>query len=217
MNNKKKKIIIISIIVILSLILTLTIYLLNNNKNEKEKSVYENTDSNLSQSIVLSETDNELISVLKNLDIYLQNIKITDEDNVNEKQMLAIMIMGIQDEEKITLKEYISKIHEARKYTDSNGKVTYLFDVEFVDKYNLLTNKRKIIITSNEAIETTNIDLSDINIMNELFTEETLGNWVMIQGFYGSYFKSLCTQVSNTWEKATPLENVNYENIWNNI
>lgn len=214
----KKRIFIISGIVLIAIITLIIICVLNNNKtNEEKSSVYENTDSNLSQAVVLSESDNELISVLKNLDTYLQNIKITDEDSVNEKQMLPIMIMGIQDGETITLKEYISKIYEARKYTDSNGKVTYLFDVEFVDKYNLLTNKRKIIITSNEAIETANIDLSDINVMNELFTEETLGNWVMIQGFYGNYFKSLCTQVSNTWEKAIQFENVHYENIWNNI
>lgn len=219
MNSKKKKIIIISIVVILVLILTLTIYLLNKNKKtEKGASAYENADSNLSQAIVLSESDNELISVLKNLDAYLQNIKITGEDNIDEKQMLAIAIMGIQDGETITLKEYISKIYEARKYTDNNGKVTYLFDVEFVDKNNLLLNKRKIIMTSNEALESANIDLSDIDVTNELFTEDgSLDSWALVQGFYGSYFKSLCTKISNIWEEATHFEDVNYENIWNNI
>lgn len=218
MNSKKKTIIIISIIVILVLISTLTIYLLNNSKNREETPIYDNADSNLSQAIELSETDNELISVLKNVDTHLQNIKSTDEDTVNQKQMLSNMIMGIQDGETITLKECISKIYEARKYTDINGKVTYLFDVEFVDKNNLLLNKRKIIMTSNETFETANIDLSDIDVTNELFAKDgSLDSWALVQGFYGSYFKSLCTKISNTWNEATPLENVNYENIWNNI
>lgn len=219
MNKKKKTIIIVSIIILLILVLISTIYLLNKSKKtESGTSVYENVDSNLSKTVVLSEADNELISVLKNVDIYLQNFTITEDVATQEQFMFLISIGGVEDAKtSITLKEYISNIYEARKYTDDNGKTTYLFDIELVDKANLLVNKRAIIMVSDEAIKYINLNLHDINFTNEIFTKDTLNSFALIEAFYGSYFTSICTQVSNTWEKATTFENVNYENIWNNI
>lgn len=221
MNSKKKKIIIISIVVILVLILTLTIYLLNKNKKStSETSVYDNADSNLSQAVVLSEADNELIAVLKNVDTYLQNFSI-DEDSINQEQFMFLLSIGGAFEggtiHNTNLKEYISQIYEARKYIDNNEKTTYLFDVEVVDKGNLLNTKRTIIMVCDGIIKYLNLNLHDINFTNEIFTEDELNNFALVEAFYGSYFTSICTQVSNTWEKATPFENVNYENIWNNI
>ncbi len=105
--------------------------------------------------------------------------------------------------ESIFIKEFCPKIYEIKKYEDS----VYIIDMDMVieDKEPV----RKKVIVSNGKITMFNVFEEDYKTDEQNTDENSLEN-----SFLQMFIAQINSKVLETWEKATTLDNVNYEKVY---
>lgn len=146
--------------------------------------------------IILNSNEKEIMSVLKDFDNTLQNIEPSEDNTYNFNPL-----------EPTTLKQYISKIYEARKYTVENGTLFFLFRVEFSAEEGDSDN---ILMISNGKIITRTVNEDFLNNL-EQSTDD------LSAALQKVFFTKVNTDTRERWDNSEKITNINFEKILNKI
>lgn len=154
----------------------------------------------ISNKFMLNKNEKEILSVLKDLDYSLQNPKNPEENTIN-----------LIPTEPITLKEYVHTISEVRKINTENGNITFLFKVFLAENYETI-----LVVSNGDLISMTinSESLENINIDNE--SEDSWGD-NLINIFQQSFITKTNELITEKWNSAIVVENVNFTKVLNKI
>ncbi len=184
------KILIISILIILIGVSSYFIFF-------KREKISENLNSlTVFEKMTFSDNEKEIFDMLGELK---ENLLKGEE----KKEITDMSDFNMSPTESIFIKEFCPKIYEIKKYEDS----VYIIDMDMVieDKEPV----RKKVIVSNGKITMFNVFEEDYKTDEQNTDENSLEN-----SFLQMFIAQINSKVLETWEKATTLDNVNYEKVY---
>lgn len=156
----------------------------------------------IAHKVLLNKNEKEILSVLKDLDYSLQNPPNIEKDTIN-----------LRPTKPITLKEYVHTISEVRKIHSENGTLTFLFKAVLAENYEtilVVSNGELISMTINaETLENTDTDI-------DAESEENWGD-NLINIFQQSFITKTNALITEKWDSAIVVENVNFTKVLNKI
>lgn len=152
--------------------------------------------------VLLNKNEKEILEVLKELNYYLQNPKETEENEFD-----------FRPKEAIDLKQYISSIYEVRKMTAENGNLIYLFKVSLTGESNGKQDNILVVING----ELFNLTINEETIKKE--NEESESEWVNNISYQLKirYVETMNKLITEKWDQAVTLTDVNFTKILNKI
>lgn len=156
----------------------------------------------IANKILLNKNEKEILSVLKDLDYSLQNPPNTENDTIS-----------LRPTEPITLKEYVHTISEVRKIHTENGTLTFLFKTVLAENYETI-----LVISNGELISMT-INAETLKNANTDIDTKSEENWSdnLINIFQQSFITKSNELITEKWDSAIVVENVNFAKILNKL
>lgn len=154
----------------------------------------------IANKILLNNNEKEILAVLKDLDYSLQNPPPTEDDTIK-----------LRPTEPITLKEYIHTILEIRKLHTENGNLSFLFKVVLKD------NHETILIVSNGELVGMTLNPETLETTDTNTDEED--NWAdtLVNTYLTTFINKTNELITENWNKAIVVENVNFTKVLNKI
>lgn len=156
----------------------------------------------IANKILLNKNEKEILSVLKDLDYSLKNPPNTENDTIS-----------LRPTEPISLKEYVHTISEVRKIHTENGTLTFLFKVVLAENYETI-----LVVSNGELLSMTinaeTLENEDVDIDTE--SEENWGD-NLINIFQQSFITKTNELITEKWNSAIVVENVNFTKVLNKI
>lgn len=184
------KILIISILIILIGVSSYFIFF-------RREKISENLNSlTIFEKMTFSDNEKEVFDMLGELK---ENLLKGEE----KKEITDMSDFNMSPTESIFIKDFCPKIYEIKKLEDS----VYIIDMDMVieDK----EPARKKVIVTNGKITMFNVFEEDYKTDEQNTNENSLEN-----SFLQMFIAQINSKVLETWEKATTLDNVNYEKVY---
>lgn len=156
----------------------------------------------IANKILLNNNEKEILAVLKDLDYSLQNPPQTENDTIK-----------LRPTEPITLKEYVHTILEIRKLHTENGNLSFLFKVVLTDNYETI-----LIVSNGELVGMTlnpeTLENTDTNV-----DADSEDNWAdtLVNTYLTTFINKTNELITENWNKAIVVENVNFTKVLNKI
>ena len=156
----------------------------------------------IANKVLLNKNEKEILSVLKDLDYSLQNPPDTEDDSIS-----------LRPTEPITLKEYVHTISEVRKIHTENGTLTFLFKAVLAENY------ETILVVSNGELISMTINAETLENADTDIDTESEENWGdnLINIFQQSFITKTNELITEKWDSAIVVENVNFTKVLNKI
>lgn len=146
--------------------------------------------------ILLNANEKEILSVLKDVDYSLRNPE-DNEDNENT--------FNVVPTEPTSLKELITTIYEAKKYSLDDGTIGYLF------KASLISDSETILVVCNGKLTSMTIDNKLLENNND---ESKDGLSYDLTNYFLQSFNNIITE---KWDNSTSIKDVNFSKILKKI
>lgn len=153
----------------------------------------------LINNFLLNNNEKEILEVLKDLDNSLQNPKEKEEGTFN-----------FMPSEPMTLKKYIDTIYEVRKINTESGNITFLFKVKLLKENG--DNYEGILAVVDGEIKGMTIDDKTIENINDDVEENNFTN-----SLQKAFIKGINKIITEKWDEASKINNVNFIKILNRI
>lgn len=156
----------------------------------------------IANKILLNKNEKEILLVLKDLDYSLQNPPNSENDTIS-----------LRPTEPISLKDYVHIISEVRKIHTESGTITFLFKVVLAENY------ETILVVSNGELLGMTINAETLENTDTNINTESEKNWSdnFINNFQQSFIDKTNELITEKWNSAIIVENVNFIKILNKI